>query len=507
MKNRNIGIILSYAYTLLNMVIGLFMSSFLLRQLGDVEYGLYQTVSSFATYLVLLEFGTGSVMSRNVVVARNKKDEMLLKKNITTVWYMTVFLSLIIVVVSLVFYCNIGRIYSKTMNIDQVSYAQKIFVWIVGYLLCSFYVQTLNGLFLGLENYKFGQTISIFRLVLRTTVLVSIILFYKHAIVISITDFIVSLFVLIITYIYCKKKYKLTLKWNDFSFDIFKQSLPLCSALLIQSLVNQANNNVDKFIIGIQISLESVAVYSVAQYFYSIFSAITTIPISMYLPQIAKEIGENYNGKNITKTLVSPSRLICFLGGSILFGFFSCGKQFISIVYGESKVEAWLYSLIIMIPMLLNMITGPIINVLDVLNKRQSRSYALLFTTILNIIMTIFFINLWGIIGAVIATAIATILGQIIIMNIYYEKVLEIDIKLLYKKTMSKIIPFQLVAAAIAFCLGVSISNRIVSFAASGAVYVMISFGLIYQFGINSSEKQMIKSKLPIFKHFRNGTG
>ncbi len=70
MKKRNVGIVLSYAYTFLNMVIGLFMSSFMLRQLGDVEYGLYQTVSSFATYLVLLEFGTGSVMSRNVVVAK-----------------------------------------------------------------------------------------------------------------------------------------------------------------------------------------------------------------------------------------------------------------------------------------------------------------------------------------------------------------------------------------------------------------------------------------------------
>lgn len=507
MKKRNVGIVLSYAYTFLNMVIGLFMSSFMLRQLGDVEYGLYQTVSSFATYLVLLEFGTGSVMSRNVVVAKNKNDADYLKKNITTIWYMTVILSLIILIVASVFYFNIGFIYSKTMSYEQVLYAQRIFIWIVGYLVCSFFVQTLNGLLLGFENYKFGQIISIVRLLMRTLILVSVILFYKHAIIISIADFSVSLIAFAVTFMYCKKKYHISLSVSDFNWGIFRQSLPLCSALLIQSLVNQANNNVDKFIIGIQISLESVAIYSVAQYIYSIFSAITTIPISMYLPQIAAEIGDDYNGKRITRTLLSPARLICILGGTVLFGFFACGKQFISIVYGDNKVEAWLYSLIIMIPMLLNMITGPIINVLDVLNKRQSRSYALLFTTILNIIMTICFINLWGIIGAVIATAIATILGQIIIMNIYYEKILEIDIKWLYLNTMRKIIPFQLVAAAIGFCFGILITNRIASFVASAAVYVIISFGLIYRYGINTNEKKLIKSKLLILKHQHNNTG
>lgn len=108
MKKRNIGIVISYIYTFLNMVIGLFLSSFLLKKLGDVEYGLYQTVSSFATYLVLLEFGTGSVMSRNVVVARNKKDENYLKQCISTVWYMTVFLSVAICIVSILLYFNLG---------------------------------------------------------------------------------------------------------------------------------------------------------------------------------------------------------------------------------------------------------------------------------------------------------------------------------------------------------------------------------------------------------------
>ena len=275
-------------------------------------------------------------MSRNVVVAKNKNDEKYLKQSITTVWYMTVFLSVIIALVSMIFYFNIGNIYAKTMTADQVSYAQKIFIWIVGYLLCSFYVQTLNGLLLGMENYKFGQIFNIVRLLLRAVLLIAIISCIKAAIVIAIVDFSVSLLILAISYVYCKKNFKLRFSLKDFNTKVLKESVPLCSALLIQSLVNQANNSVDKFLIGVQMSLEAVAIYSIAQYIYSIFSAVTTIPISMYLPQIAKDIGNSYDGKKITKTLLSPSRLICLFGGTIIFGFICCGRQFISIVYGDT---------------------------------------------------------------------------------------------------------------------------------------------------------------------------
>lgn len=496
MKNRNVGIVLSYLYTFLNMVIGLFLSSFLLRSLGDTEYGLYQTVSSFATYLVLLEFGTGTVMSRNIVVARNKGDEKKLKECISTVWVMNIVLAVVISIVALMFYINIGNIYHKTMSDVQIAYAQRIFILIVGYLICSFFLQTLDGLLLGMENYKFGQIVNIVRVLVRSATLVAFISLHKYAIIIAGVDFIISLIALIITYVYCKKKYKVSFGFSHFSREVFKQSLPLCSALIIQSLVNQANSSVDKFIIGIQVSMEAVAIYSVAQYIYSIFSAVTTIPISMYLPQVAKDIGNDYDGKRITNTICAPSRLISLIGGAILFGFFVCGQQFISIVYGENKIEAWGYAIIIMVPMLLNMITGPVINVLDVLNKRQFRSYVLLATTMLNIIMTVIFIKNWGIIGAVIATAIATTLGQITMMNIFYTKKLNIDIFRIYKYAMKGIIPFEIVGAIVGYSLGQIINNVYLSFIISGTVFVLISGGLIYFFGFSATERLKLKNKI-----------
>jgi O-antigen/teichoic acid export membrane protein len=107
-----------------------------------------------------------------------------------------------------------------------------------------------------------------------------------------------------------------------------------------------------------------------------------------------------------------------------------------------------------MVPMLINMSNGVLINVLDALNKRMVRSYILLLTTILNVILTIVFIDIWGVIGACLATAISVILGQIILMNIYYAKKLKIKVLSLFYYSFKGIFINQIIASAIAFAVG-----------------------------------------------------
>ena len=495
-STRGIGIGISYLNTALNMICGLFLSSFLIRILGDQEYGLYQTISAFATYLVLLEFGTGTVMSRNISVCRaNGKNEDI-DRNISTVWFITLALSFIILIVSGVFYFSIDPLYQNTMSADQIIYAKKIFVLVTVYLIFSFLTQTLNGALLGYEQYVFAEGLKCIKHILRTSLLVAIIFFERYSIFIALVDMILSIAIFIATLCYCKKRYNIKFEIRKFDKHILVEALPFCLALMIQSLVNQANNNVDKFVIGIIISMESVAIYSVSQYIYSIFSSVTTVPISMYLPQVAKHLGEGKRGREFTDTLIEPCRLVVFVGGAILFGFFAVGQQFIKIVYGANYTSAWIYALIIMIPMFINMTNGVLVNALDVLKKRTVRSCILLMTTVLNVILTVVLIKRIGIIGAVIATAIATFLGQVLIMNIYYDKKLGIKVMRLFVKSYKGIIPIYIAASVIGYFASKLISNVYLSFIVGGIIFVGLSVVLLPLFGFDPSEKKKAKSLL-----------
>lgn len=477
MNKRNVGIALSYVSTILNMICGLFLSSYLLRMLGDTEYGLYQTVSSFTNYLVLLEFGIGTVMTRTILVQKNAGEEHRIKNTVSTLWSTALFLGLIILLVSGVFGSCIGVIYQNTMSAEQVPYAQSIFAVITVYLLASFFNQAISGVLLGMANYTYARIMDVIRISLRTLTLTCAIFFRPLAIVIALVDATISVICFVVTYCYIKKKYKIPIKFKYFDKKILKESVPLCIALLMQTFVNQANNSVGKFLIGIMVSLESVAIYSVAQYIFSVFSSLSTIPITMYMPQVAKSMSEGLEGKELTKTLVKPSRLIAFVGGMICGGFFAVGQPFIELVYGAGKAEAWMYALMLMLPMYLNMTSGIVVNVLDVANKRIVRSYILLGTTLLNIVMSAFALPRYGIIGAVVSAAISTLLGQVLIMNTYYAKQFGLKILFLYKEAYKGLLEYILIATVIAFVVAQKITNHLVALLCGGTIFVIISCG------------------------------
>ena len=489
-NKRGTGIALSYVYLVLNMVIGLFISSFIIRRLGDTEYGLYQTVGSFANYLVMLEFGTGTVMTRNLSVYRHDETKERTSKCISTLWIITFVLSLLIFGVATIFMLNMGTIYKNTMTLEQLSYGRWIFSLIVINLVLSFFQSTANGMLLGFENYTFSNKLKIVKLIIRTLIAVLVLYFWPFAIALTIVDCLLSVISLTSTIIYCKSKYGLQIRIKSFDKQILKESLPLCIALILQTLINQANNEVDKTVLGICLSLESVAIYSVAQYIYSMFSSITTVPIKMYMPEVAQTIISGLKGLSLTKTLIQPCRLITIFGGMIMFGFIAVGRQFISVLYGEQYLPAWLYANIIIIPMFINMTNGVLVNVLDVLKKRMIRSYILLATTAINIFLTIYLINQIGIIGAVIATAVSVIIGQDIIMNIYYSKKIGIKILYLFAEAYKGIIPTEVLACIIAFFIASIIHNSLWSLITGGIVFLLVCFIGFICFGFNDAEKE-----------------
>lgn len=496
MKNRRVGIVLSYANTGLSMITGLYLSSFLLRILGDTEYGIYQTVASFANYLVLLEFGTGTVITRNLSICRSKgAPQEEVERNVSTIWTITCVLATVILAVSVVFYLALDSVYRQSMTPAQIAYGKKILVLVTLCLVLSFIQQTFGGVILACEDYTFTAKMNIIKTVLRVVLLTGLLLQYQYSILIAAVDTVLAFCLGGYSYLYCRTRCKVRFGFRKFDRTIFRDSFPLSAAIFIQALVNQANSNVDKFVIGIKMNPESVALYSVALYIYTAFSQVSTVPISMYGPQTIKDVAAGVSGKALADSLAAPCRLVSFLGGGILFGFACVGRQFIEIVYGKNYLLCWPIALIIMFPMFLNMTTGVLVNVLDAQNRRMARSLALLFTTAANIVLTVLWIDRYGMVGAALATAVCTLAGQVLFMNAYYDRKMGIPILYMYKKAFHGILVFQIMGAVLALALGRIISNVYVSFVVCGIVYVVIACAGFYRTDLRPKLRMKSKGK------------
>ena len=63
MKNeRKKGAVLSYVSIFINMLITLLYTPFMLKTIGQSEYGLYSMVSSIMQYLTVFDFGFGNAI-------------------------------------------------------------------------------------------------------------------------------------------------------------------------------------------------------------------------------------------------------------------------------------------------------------------------------------------------------------------------------------------------------------------------------------------------------------
>lgn len=492
-KGRSRGIAISYIYTILNTVIGLFISAYIIRMMGQTEYGVYQTMTSFATYLTLFQFGTGSIMTRNISLCRKDGSEtQLYKKNTSTIWTVAVIQAVIIASISIVFYLMIDVIYQKSLTTGQIQYGKLLFLIVALKMILTFFIQVLNGIILGCEHYSMSTIVQLVFLLVRTGLVVALLLFKPFAIYLVILDAVLEIIMFIFTYCYCRKNLAASFSFKYFNKKIFMNALPLAMALFLQTIINMANGNVDKFVIGILMSPEAVSVYSIGMFIYTTFSSLTTIPISMYMPKVAADMREGKQGAELTKSLIQPCRLIFLIGGLVLFGFIVIGRQFISIVYGSDYIEAWAIAVVIMIPMLINMSNGVLVNVLDIMNKRLSRSFFLLITTIGNIILTIWWIQTWGMLGAAVATGICTLIGQDLLLNIYYNKVIKIRILYLFKETFRGILPSLVLATVLGFLSINWITNQYLQFVVGGMVFGLVMGVSMIAFGANSYEKQKI---------------
>ena len=64
MNQIKAGAVLNYVIIGLNALVGLLYTPFMLRCLGQNEYGLYSLVASIIAYLTLLDFGFGPAVVR-----------------------------------------------------------------------------------------------------------------------------------------------------------------------------------------------------------------------------------------------------------------------------------------------------------------------------------------------------------------------------------------------------------------------------------------------------------
>ena len=498
MKNQlKAGVVLSYISTAISIVIQLVYMPVMIRLLGKSEYGLYSLVSSVVSYLSLFSLGfTGAYL--RFFARFHKNREKLASLN-------GMFLTLFSILASVATICGIvlsffpEQIFGSKLLDSELSKARILML----ILVINIAINLISGIFDSIigayEQFVFQRIVGIASTIVNPFICLPLLLMGYGSVMLVVVATGVTIVRFIVNVWFCIYKIQIPVSFHGFQWSLLKEITVFSSFLLLNMIIDQINWNVDKLILGHTNGTEEIAVYGVASQFNSLFMVFSTTISSVFSPRvnlIAAQKVNNYQTE-FTKLMARIGRIQWFILGLLTGGFIVFGKYFIVHIFaGEGYEEAYIVALFLVIPTLIPLIQNVGIEMQRAINKHQFRSIIYMIIAISNVVISIPLADKWGAVGAAMGTAFSLLIGNGLIMNIFYHKVLHINMKYFWKeilKTWKGFLIPTILALLITRC--VAFDNMRI-FLINAVIFTVVYCVSILIFSCNVEEKKLIFSMI-----------
>lgn len=498
-KSKKTAVILSYGSLVLQTLSTMILTRFYLEQLGTDNYGLYQMIYAVAQYILILDLGISTVMTRYIAEYRAKGDEKG-AENFAFHFAMIVAIVVVLVItVGCVVNQSIEGIY-QSLTASEYAVSHQLMNIMIVQLVFTIVSHYFRGLCEAHENFAFTRIVTISQIVLNFILSVSFVYMGMGVIGIALANTVVIVLNCSITILFLLKVSKFRMRFHQLDIRIFKPVFLLMAAMLLQAVVGHVNSSADKTILGIMCTKKDVAVYAVAATIITMFNTLPSTISSVFQPSATRMVVNKANSEQLTDFIIRPGRLQFMLTGGFIVGFVVFGRDFVICWAGKDMADAWLYVLLILLPNMIPLIQNLCLSILNAMDKRLFRSIILAAMTVVNILISVLLIRYIGPIGAPLGTGISYIIGHCIIMNIYYKKKIGLNVTRMFAEIFKKTWVCVLVSFVMTLPLALWREDGNWLILIIKALIFCVVYGLLLIFyGMNSDEKKMLKPILAKF--------
>ena len=121
MNELKAGAVLNYIAICLNMLVGLIYTPFMLRMLGQSEYGLYSLASSVIAYLAVLDLGFGNAIIRYTAKFRAQDKHKEQEEMFGMFFVLYICIGIIALIVGGILTLNVENMFSRSMSQEEIS--------------------------------------------------------------------------------------------------------------------------------------------------------------------------------------------------------------------------------------------------------------------------------------------------------------------------------------------------------------------------------------------------
>lgn len=505
MNQRKAGALLSYLQMILTNLISLLYTPYMLRLMGQSEYGIYGTAASFTAYLTVLNFGVAGAYIRFHAQKKVEGDAEGEKQ------LNGMFLLLFCVLAGLVFVAGIGLLLFAEKLVAHTYTAQQL--WKLRAIIAIMTLSTMtsficNAVMMALQAYE--KYIAI-RLVLLLCSIITpianliVLHFGGRSVSITLITYCINLVAYLFFYLYARKAIHLRFSFRGLQWRQMRQVFAFSGFLFLNTLTDQITFSTDNVILSAYAGPAVAAVYTVGAHFMGYFQNFLSAISFVFTPRINQMVAQKVDHGQLNALFIRVGRLQFYVASLLLIGYLSVGKAFIRLWAGEDYGPSFYIGLVLMLSVFVCGIQSIAMEIQKAQNKHKLRSIVLFLIALGNVLLTIPFCKWWGPVGAALATLVCMLLGTGVFLNICYAKTVGLDMVGFWKSIL-RILPGCVLPAGV----GTAIyffwpMQTFVGILSAALVITVVFAGSVWLLSMNRYEKELISK--PLRKLFAKNRG
>ncbi|MGB3776666.1 MAG: oligosaccharide flippase family protein, partial [Leeuwenhoekiella sp.] len=465
---------------------------FIIAQLGKSEYGLYTMVGALISGLSVLDIGIGNAVVRFTAKYRAEEDKKGEENFLATVFYIYSAISFVITIAGLILYFNLDLLYDQTFTDEELRKTKIMFGILIFNLAITLPGSVFGAYCSAYEQFVYPKTVKITRYIIRSLLVVAVLLYGTGAISLVIIDTLMGISVVVANARYCFKKLDIKIKLHEFQkslvFNIFSYSIWIFVFAIVSRLQWQAG----QIVLGTVDSPAVVGIFSVGVTLGTYYGAFSTAISSVFLPRATKMFVKSASGEELTDMMIKIGRVSLLVLLYILFAFYLYGEQFVDLwvgsTYTDTYTEIYWIAVLIMLAYTVPLVQNFGNATLEAQNKLRFKAILYLVFALLGTGLGYWLARSYGAIGMITGTIIGWVIVQIV-MNVYYHKVIHLNIPRFFKEVSHRIVLTGLVAFGIGYAVKYIPGDGWLNFVIKAILFSIVYMGLIYKFGTIAFEK------------------
>lgn len=503
-RQRKSGAVLSYVSIILTTLIQLLYTPFLIKMLGESEYGLYSLVYSIIGYLTILDLGFGNAIVVYTSKYRTEKKYEEEKRLHGMFFLIFCIISIFMLIIGLLLFFKADFFFGNTLTNTELSKMKIMLLILTFNLVITFPFNIYSSIITAYEEFNFQKILAIVNTLMKPIFMIPLLFLGFKSITMTLVITLVNMVVMFSNWYFCKRKLKIEVKYSGFDKKLFKTIFGYSIFIFLGVIVDKINWSVDQFILGALCGTFAVSIYSVASQINTLFINLATALTGVFLPKISKMVANKVSDKQLTDEFIKIGRIQCFIVFFMISSFILFGREFIIFWVGKKYINSYYILVILLVPSFFSLIQSLGISIMQAKNMHKFRSVLLFVISILNIVISIPLAKHYEGIGSAIGTSFSILIGNVLILNFYYYFKVKINVLKFWKTIFKMLIYFVIPIILIILFKNIFGIDVFVTFLI-GAILYTISFGFISYFKVmNDYEKKLVDSFINKLR-FRSG--